>query len=66
MEFAVPSATADLCAAVRAFVDDELVPLEPTFLGEGWAAVLPALESARARVRERGWWAGVGIRQDFQ
>ena len=57
MEFAVPSATADLCAAVRAFVDDELVPLEPTFLGEGWAAVLPALESARARVRERGWWA---------
>ena len=57
MDFATAPATAELCSRVRTFVDEELVPLEPTFLGTGWAAVLPALERVRARVQELGWRA---------
>ena len=57
MDFTIPPATAELCARVRAFVDEELIPLEPTFLGAGWGAVLPAIERARARVKELGLWA---------
>jgi acyl-CoA dehydrogenase len=57
LDFTVSPATAELCAKVRAFVDAELVPLEKTFLHAGWNAILPALERARDRVREQGWWA---------
>jgi acyl-CoA dehydrogenase len=57
MDFATPASTAELCARVRTFVDEDLIPLEPVFLGEGWGAVLPALEAARARVKALGLWA---------
>ncbi len=57
MDFSVPDATRALCDRVRAFVDEEIVPLEPTFLGAGWRAVLPHLEAARERARALGFWA---------
>jgi alkylation response protein AidB-like acyl-CoA dehydrogenase len=41
---------------VRDFVKKEILPLEPVFLGKGFAAVLPQLQSVRARARETGLW----------
>jgi alkylation response protein AidB-like acyl-CoA dehydrogenase len=53
-----PSATAaDIVARVRAFVEQELMPLEDTFLQEGFAAVLPVLAEKRALVKRLGLWA---------
>jgi alkylation response protein AidB-like acyl-CoA dehydrogenase len=57
MDFAMPAAIRELCGRVRALVEDELFPLERTFFDQGWAAVLPALETARARVKTAGLWA---------
>ncbi len=41
----------------RAFVDEELIPLEPTVLTGGFAACEPALEDKRRLAKERGLWA---------
>lgn len=40
----------------RAFVEAELVPLEPLLLGADFEALLPAMERARAAAREGGLW----------
>jgi acyl-CoA dehydrogenase len=47
----------DLAARVRAFVREELVPLEGRFLAEPFRALLPALGEARARAKAAGLWA---------
>jgi len=41
----------------RAFVAEEIVPLEARFLAEPFRALLPELEAKRARVKELGLWA---------
>ena len=41
---------------VRRFVHDELVPLEPVFLQQGFGAVLPAMRAAREQVKALGLW----------
>ena len=46
-----------LLTAVRTIVAEDLMPLESTFLRQGFAAVLPQLEDVRRKVRERGLWA---------
>jgi acyl-CoA dehydrogenase len=56
--------------AVRAFVNEEVLPLEPTFRGKGFRALLPKLAELRARVKALGLWAphlpkelgGLGLR----
>lgn len=48
--------TSDLAGEVRAFVQEEILPLEPAFLHHGFAAVLPALREKRQEVKARGWW----------
>jgi len=47
----------DLLARIRAFVRDELGPLEARFLHEPYRALLPAMAEARAAVKARGMWA---------
>jgi alkylation response protein AidB-like acyl-CoA dehydrogenase len=42
---------------VRAFVDETILPLEKTFLAEGFAAVAEELDVVRREVKRRGWWA---------
>jgi len=42
---------------VRTFVDEVLLPIEPRFLNESFAAVSPALDAARTEARARGLWA---------
>ncbi len=46
-----------LRAQVRDFVDTVLLPLEGRYLNEPWAAVVGALDGARAEARARGLWA---------
>ncbi len=48
--------TADLAKAVRAFVEQEILPLEATFLKHGFKAVLPGLQNVRQKVMAQGWW----------
>lgn len=47
----------DTLQTIRRFVDEELIPLEPTLLSDGFVASLPALEDKRAKVKEMGLWA---------
>ena len=42
---------------IRAFVRDELLPLEDGLRAGGFAELAPALEEKRARVKELGLWA---------
>ena len=46
-----------LLADLRSFVQQELLPLEPQLLQEGFRAVLPKLNELRQQVKARGWWA---------
>lgn len=42
---------------IRAFVREELIPLEPALQQRGFRAILPALQERRRRVQELGFWA---------
>ncbi len=42
---------------IRAFVREELAPLEARFLAEPFRALLPAMGEARAKVKAAGLWA---------
>ncbi|MEM7543323.1 MAG: acyl-CoA dehydrogenase family protein [Pseudomonadota bacterium] len=47
----------EITMRMRQFVDDELVPLEPKMMEEGFGAVLGELEEKRKKVKELGLWA---------
>ncbi len=57
MDFAVNPETEARLAEIRAFVDANLVPLEPLLLAARWDELGPALEAQRDAVRGSGWWA---------
>ena len=69
MDFAVSEKMQELLGRIRAFVDSDLLPLEPAFLLEGFGAVEPELEAKRAKVRQLGLalpqiethWGGLGL-----
>ncbi|HJL17912.1 MAG TPA: acyl-CoA dehydrogenase family protein [Sandaracinaceae bacterium LLY-WYZ-13_1] len=74
MGFEPNDALKDTLERFRRFVDDELVPLEPELLSQGFPACEPALDDKRAKARELGLWAphlpedrgGMGMRlMDF-
>ena len=44
----------EVLQAARAFLDEELVPLEPTLLQKGFGAVLPQLREKREKVKKMG------------
>ena len=46
-----------LLARRRAFLADEVAPVEPVLASRGFFAALPELERLRARVKELGLWA---------
>jgi acyl-CoA dehydrogenase len=56
-EIGLTPRTRELLPRVRSFVESELLPLEPEFLGRPFRAVLPALQEKRRRVKELGLWA---------
>ena len=43
-------------ALMRDFVEQELYPLEPILLQQGFGAVEPLLQAKRQEVKARGWW----------
>lgn len=57
MDYSLPEETRTRLDAMRAFVDEHVVPLEPLFLEGNHEALMTALEACRQDVRERGWWA---------
>jgi alkylation response protein AidB-like acyl-CoA dehydrogenase len=57
MDFAESPKVKDLRHLIRAFVDKEVLPLEPALRRDGFAALLPTLEQVRGRARETGLWA---------
>lgn len=56
MEFSVGEATCALLGRVRHILESEVYPLERTFLVEGFAAVEPALNRVRERIKDHGLW----------
>lgn len=46
-----------LLARIQTFVHEELEPLEPTMLQQGFRAVLPTLQAKRRQVQQLGLWA---------
>lgn len=45
-----------LLSGIRDYVREELVPLEPQLLQEGFGALLPTLRQKREQVKDLGWW----------
>lgn len=46
----------NILKTMRAFVDEELIPLESEFLGQGFNALLPQLNEKRQKVKDLGLW----------
>ncbi len=57
MDFSVSEPMQALVKDLRAFVDAELVPLEPRFGKEPFRDLLPVLREKRRLVKDNGWWA---------
>lgn len=57
MDFSIDSDTQDLLDRTQRFVEDELLPLEPTFLANNWNDVEPLLQPKRQKARDAGLWA---------
>ncbi len=57
MDFTIPAQVQQLRAAIRAFVDAELIPLEPAFDHDDGLALEAQLAPLREKVREMGLWA---------
>ncbi|MBW7881782.1 MAG: acyl-CoA dehydrogenase family protein [Caldilineaceae bacterium] len=47
----------DYLETIRRFVREQLIPLEPVLLQQGFAAVLPAVRALRQEVKALGLWA---------
>jgi acyl-CoA dehydrogenase len=69
MDFAVSESIRDLTAAIRRFVDEEILPVERTVLERGFGAAMPEIERLRARLRGERFialhmpkeWGGGGL-----
>ena len=57
MDFAIPEPLKATLDRVRAFVDREVVPLEPALMGGPFADLVPALESVRRTAKAQKLWA---------
>lgn len=57
MDFTPSPKVAAIQQTVRAFVQKELVPLEPALARDGFKALLPVLQEKRARAKETGLFA---------
>ncbi len=57
MDFSIPDHLQRLIDTTRAFIDDEVIPLEPLIPEGAFQANLHRLEAARQKVRDLGLWA---------
>jgi acyl-CoA dehydrogenase len=56
MDFSLPERLERLLPTLRAFVEDEVQPLEAAFLSQPFSSLLPALGGLRQRARDLGLW----------
>ncbi|HEY1599313.1 MAG TPA: acyl-CoA dehydrogenase family protein [Pirellulales bacterium] len=56
MDFSTSPKMQDILARMRAFVEEELYPLEPEAREHGFKALVPKLREKRAKVRQLGLW----------
>ena len=56
MDFTTPPALATLLDRLREFLVEEVIPLEPIFLQNGFAAVEPSLREKRKKAKALGFW----------
>lgn len=54
--FNLPPELKKILATIREFVREELIPLEPAYLAEGFIALEPTLQRKRQMVKELGLW----------
>jgi alkylation response protein AidB-like acyl-CoA dehydrogenase len=57
MEFSTPPRVAPLLPELRAFLRDEVYPIEPRVYSRPWRDSEPLLAELREKVKARGWWA---------
>ncbi len=57
MDFTVSEKMQAVVGMMREFVEKELIPLEPEFLGNDFRTMLPMIEEKRAMVRQMELWA---------
>ena len=57
MGFEPPKELTETLAAMRRFVDEEVIPLEPELFAKGFVPLEPVLAQKRARAKELGLWA---------
>ncbi|MGM0559309.1 MAG: acyl-CoA dehydrogenase family protein, partial [Myxococcota bacterium] len=57
MDFSIEEELAGTIERIRDFVDEELIPLEQDFVGEGFRTLLPTLQEKRQQVKDLGLWA---------
>ena len=57
MDFQIDAELSDRLARIRAFVIEQVEPLEALLLAGEWAALYEAVDGLRAEVKARGWWA---------
>jgi alkylation response protein AidB-like acyl-CoA dehydrogenase len=48
---------AELLPKIRAFITEEIIPVEAAYLQGSFRSVEPRLQELRAQVKQRGWWA---------
>jgi alkylation response protein AidB-like acyl-CoA dehydrogenase len=53
----VPPSIDEILRTARAFVRDEIVPLEPQLLAQSWQQAEPTLNALRVRAKRLGLWA---------
>jgi alkylation response protein AidB-like acyl-CoA dehydrogenase len=53
----LPDRAASFVKALRAFMEDRIVPLEPELGARGFVALVPKLDALRQEARARGLWA---------
>ena len=57
MDFEIPARVKPLVKALRAFVQEQVIPLEPAFLNGEFHDLLPQLEQVRGAARAAGLWS---------
>lgn len=57
MDFSIPEQTRVLLDRAQAFVEKELIPLEPQLQGHDWYAIEPVLQEKREKIKAIGMWA---------
>jgi alkylation response protein AidB-like acyl-CoA dehydrogenase len=57
MDFAIAADLQPLLDALRAFVREEVFPLEPLLAERPFRELVPLFDEKRAQVKARGWWA---------